>query len=252
MPTPPNHQKLVITGKGKKDTISGTDARTIEQWANEGIVRKLIAGPGITLDPATGVDTGTGIEISSSGGGSGSSWSIATAHAGPDSLAVPPGSYIPSNFSGTGFEPFATGAQPFPIVSIPTLGVTQYTQQSWGQSWYCLTNPGTTITTFPGLGVDGWTPNPGTDLTITALIMAADSQWLNAYVIQSIQQTISPSGGTYIFTETDFTSGMTINNYGTDLSLTSVGLVSAGGGLYYGQSQLFIQVPANITFDELA
>ena len=66
---PPNHQKLIVTGKNKKADEYGTDMRTIEQWANEGIVRSLHAGSGITLNPSTGVDTGTGITISSSGGG---------------------------------------------------------------------------------------------------------------------------------------------------------------------------------------
>ena len=73
MTVQPNHQKLIIPGKNSVGAHFGyaTDCRTIEQWANEGIVRKLIAGANITLTPSSGVDEGQGVEISARGGSGG-------------------------------------------------------------------------------------------------------------------------------------------------------------------------------------
>lgn len=71
MPIAPNHQKLIIANKNYKGVNDpyARDMRAIEMWANEGIVRKLIAGTNVTLTPSSGVDAGTGIEISATGGG---------------------------------------------------------------------------------------------------------------------------------------------------------------------------------------
>lgn len=70
MATPqPNQRRLIITGKGKPGSISGTDGRTIEQWANSfpGGIQEIVAGSNITVEDPEGPV----VTISSSGGSGG-------------------------------------------------------------------------------------------------------------------------------------------------------------------------------------
>jgi hypothetical protein len=132
---PPNHQKLIVTGKNAKASDYGKDMRIIEQWANEGIVRSLHAGSGITLNPATGVDTGTGITISAAGGSS-LTYSFFTWTSGEDSANTTPPVWLsgndPGDIGATGLPLFSTGASGGPFTY--TFGLSYITFPIAGQS----------------------------------------------------------------------------------------------------------------------
>lgn len=136
MSVPPNLQKLIIPGKNSSGAHPGyaTDARTIEQWANEGIVRKLIAGSGITLTPSSGVDAGTGIEIAASGGGGGGEPGIMSMFALPESslIGTPRLVYLGADSTGNAGGTISLGQSDIALWSNPPIGAL-YT---FGVSWF--------------------------------------------------------------------------------------------------------------------
>jgi hypothetical protein len=237
MPTKPNHQKLIVPGKNFHPSKQnyGQDMRTIEQWANEGIVRKLIAGSGITLDPINGVDMGNGIEISSSGGG-GSAVSVGTlvTNLMPDEFTLPGlfvnlGAFGPISPSGD------IGEEDWQLIASGATGVHQHGQKIMiGTGWFTDVGAGTSVAILPQFAAPLMTgPLPG--LNIVVIMAASDALFGNSLLYQSNNINLA-SGATYQLLDTDFNL---LDSSGTDLVLTAGsgfsgnGLVSQGGGIYW-------------------
>ena len=219
---PPNHQKLIVTGKNKKADEYGTDMRTIEQWANEGIVRSLHAGSGITLSPSTGVDTGTGITISSSGGGGGSANGILVATAdvnefGHQLVYLGPSTPTTVGFSYWTFFDNSTGANRF---STPA------------SNWIVAVLAGESVCVFPEFRSPYFTGGP---ISVFFQMQTWAINETNVAIYQTNPITFT-SGMTYQTQASDY---ILIVNGGGDITLTpgsglsGNGLVSATNGAFY-------------------
>jgi hypothetical protein len=231
---PPNHQKLIVTGKNKKADDYGTDMRQIEQWANEGIVRSLHAGSGITLNPSTGVDTGTGITISSSGGGGGGANANLLLTSGADifqfgAQLVFLGSSEPTTFGQSWWPMFdnSSGADRF------------YTPAS---NWIVAVLGGQSVCVFPQVDAPFFTGGP-IGISFQMQTWAINETNVAIYQTNPINFT---SGMTYQTQNTDFTL---IVNGGGDIVLTAGsgahanGLVSTAGGFYIASVTTQVTIP---------
>jgi hypothetical protein len=248
MTTPqPNHQKLLITGKGKSNSISGTDGRIIEQWANEGIVRKINAGTNITTDPANGVDMGQGITINATGGGSGISADFFVMTAGPDAVDFG----TPSPY-GIVFGPLSWGGgvlfqSTWPVLSNDGSRLTNV-YYSLASSWLWDIFSGDSACVLPEIDAPTWT---GPDIGIAATIQALAFDESDEAIYQTSGMTIS-SGASFQFTAADFTN--VIQNGSGGLVLTAGsgphgnGLVSTGGNVYFGATNITLDVVAGVSF----
>jgi len=243
MPMPPNHQKLIVTGKNKKATDYGTDMRTIEQWANEGIVRSLHAGSGITLSPSTGVDTGTGITINSTGGGGGTSVGYFAMYAGPDGNAIELHAFYMGMGGGQVDDALSNLQAQIPVFSNAT-GTTQWV--SFGSGWMTKAGVGESVNVLPEFTAPAFTGGP----ILVACEIAAGNATMSNYAIFTAGVSFT-STEDYQFQSTDFA---TEGHAGADLSLvngsgqTGVGIVSAAGGVYWGGITGAFQIPTGTTF----
>lgn len=237
----PNHQKLVITKKTLPLSSGNyqTDMRTIEQWANEGIVRKLIAGSGVTLDPSSGVDAGNGIEISASGGAGGGTglWQL-TSGPDPASFGNPPfgvllsGTSFPNSGGALGVSSWLTMDQP---------GAGPVGEYAFVNSWWWNFFGAQDVVTYPSLLVPAFT---GT-IKVSFTIMAAAPDFTDAAIWQT--NPITAVSGTPIAT----TAASYVNNPeppSGDLSLGTTGVETAGGDTYFAAGQAIIIVSAGTTF----
>lgn len=229
MAVAPNNQKLIITKKNLPPSSGNyaTDMRTIEQWANQGIVRKLIAGTDITLDPSSGIDDGNGITINSTGGGGGSGVSpYGTCTCGMDSAIAPFAQWLgPTDLSFQ--STFTLGPWPSPIPG--TVGQ-HYT---FASSWITGTgSPGVSMLTLPEFFVPQFTTPHGTGIEILFYIGAwdFDSSYTN-YAQYSGLITIADPGDTNVqATTADLTA---VEPASGDLSLVN-GSGFSGNGLVSG------------------
>lgn len=128
MTVAPNQNKLIIPGKNSVGANPGyaTDMRTIEQWANVGIIRSLKAGTNVTIDNPDG-PTPT---INASGGGGG--YASLT---GPGESATPGdltqmGGFLAQFGLGHAFEVVSAGAEVFSIGSNNAIVLGQLTDPS--------------------------------------------------------------------------------------------------------------------------
>lgn len=247
MPTPttaPNHQKLIIPGKNAHGGHTGypSDMRAIEQWANEGIVRKLIAGSGITLNPASGVDNGNGIEVSASGG-AGLNYGTLTVLAGPEDYGIqtPLGGFYMANNQMDG-----NGTCLVPMVSkaTPALAPSQV-QAQITTSWVSYVGPGQSACLLPVLIAPTFTGATSIEvaLYLNAVAVTSTTDLLAAKEQQYSANTTGPlniqltSGMTYQTLTTDFPAHLW--GTGGDLTFTpgsgptGNGWVSTSGDYYY-------------------
>jgi hypothetical protein len=244
MTQPPNLQKLIITNKNYHPSKEryATDMRTIEQWANEGIVRKLIAGSNITLTPSSGVDTGTGIEIAASGGGSGLSAGFVNMIAGPDDFD----DHVSAIWFGIGAG-YAYGDLNsfFPIFSSSTV----QTVVSFAAGWFAPPGPTYSACILPTFTVPAFT---GGGITMQVNINAANVGFTDfAIYEQDVNVITFTSGETYQLVPSDFD---THSSGGTDLVMTSGtgptqnGLVTTAGGKYFGGVSGYFTIASGTTF----
>jgi hypothetical protein len=251
MTTPqPNHQKLLITGKGKSNSISGTDGRIIEQWANEGIVRKINAGTNITTDPANGVDMGQGITINAMGGGSGNGPYFIDLYSGMDEEAGPAGSFSPGSgiFIGPNGEYSVLSPSSWTVFN--TSDAAGYT---FASSWIVFPSSGQSVSVLPEITMPAYTytilHGP---CSVTIVINAWGFDSVNAACYASSIVQVPPSASTQP-PSSDYNPIFTM---GSDLSLVSgtgfigTGIVSAGteAAAYIGSTQVTLNVPVGVTF----
>jgi hypothetical protein len=241
---PPNHQKLIVTGKNKKAADYGTDMRTIEQWANEGIVRSLHAGTNITLDPTDGVDTGTGITISASGGGSSTSVSFVEMTAGPDdfvdhSTAIWFG-------QGGGYSGLSDLQSFIPIFSSATDNI----WIAFSAGWMAPPGPTYSACVLPEFAVPAFTGGP---LTIFLTMNAATAIYSDFAIYSTDATPVSyTTGEDYQFQPSDFDYNSV--HPASNLTMTAGsgpsqnGLVLTNAGIYFGGVTGQIYVPAGTTF----
>lgn len=237
-----NHQKLIIPGKNSRGAHPGysQDARAIEMWANEGIVRKLIAGSGVTLNPSSGIDAGLGIEISASGGGGGGTPSLVTLIAGMDTNDYPFGVFTMPT------DPSTEGASYWPVWSNSTAAPVLYMM---GASWFCIVNGGDSVNLLPTVTVPGFTGGP---LTYELYMASADATFTNLAMYRG---TITLTTGATVQIASSALSAIPGGTATGDLSLVAGtgdsgnGFVSAAGGISYWCSVVGrIAVPAGTTF----
>jgi hypothetical protein len=247
MPKAPNHQKLVVTNK-QLPLSSGNyrdDMRTIEQWANEGIVRKLIAGSNITLTPSNGVDQGQGIEIAASGGGGGALPAYGGLTCGMDSSQYPFAQWI-----GPTDPSFTNACQIGPLQQDEPTAV-HYT---FATSWITAVGiAGLSVLTLPEFSLPAFS-NAGSNPILFTFYIGAwdfDTSFTN-YAQYEGTVSIPVAGGSVQCTVGDLTA---IEAASGDLSLVAGsgqsgnGLVSAGAGLSYIASiSGAADVPAGTTF----
>jgi hypothetical protein len=236
----PNLQKLIIPGKNDKKVGYPTDMRTIEQWANEGIVRKLIAGSGITLDPSSGVDAGTGIEIASSGGSSSTDTGFFITAMGMDA----------NDWDSSGIylgpaETQTNGQAFWPILDNTSASSPRH-YDLFG-SWMMEGNAGDSVCFLPILTSPDFTGHATLGYNIQ--IQAMDATLANLAIYNATgtiapSTTVQPASSTY--------SGFVLA--GSDLVLTAGtgdsgnGLVTSGGGIvYWSSAQVEIIVSAGTT-----
>jgi hypothetical protein len=247
MTQPPNLQKLIITNKNYHPSKEryATDMRTLEQWANEGIVRKLIAGSNITLTPSSGVDAGTGIEIAASGGGgTGLSAGVVSMQAGPDSTLAD----IDAIWFGIGGEGFISGGDLtsyFPIFSRSSESVIT----SFGAGWFAPPGPTYSACILPVFTMPAFTGGP---ITMQCAINAANATFSQFAVYEMETTTITfTTGETYQTQNTDFDYGA---SHGGDLTLTAGsglsqnGLVTSVASPYWGGVSGYFTCAAGTTF----
>ena len=234
----PNHQKLIVPSKNFHPSKQnyGRDMRAIEQWANEGIVRSLHAGSGITLNPADGIDMGQGIEISAAGGGGASIgfWGLA---GGGDGL-MQTGSYFGGFFNGNTPNTYPN-YNLTPLVAPPGGGTVFSGTQSFGMGWFATASGGSTNISaclLPQIQAPTFTGGP---MQMGLLIVWAASIDGNdaAHATITVPLTTITSGFNIQFVDTDFTPSI---DAGSDLTWTAGsgingnGWVSASGKPYLG------------------
>lgn len=214
-------KRLFIPQKTSFDPKSWLEGmRTLE---NFNPINKLVAGSGVTLNPADG--SGPEVEISSSGGGGGSSVGMLLTDCGMESL----GDNTDNNggiFLGVGFDQaFPNTLTTYLISPNGTVGANQI---KFGFAW-AISNPGTggAISLLPKFYAPDFTG--ATDINISAVILGAMStdntnqaKWVaeGPFAI--------PSGGTYQTLNTDFTNEF-IN--GTDTGALAAGSGDSGNGI---------------------
>jgi hypothetical protein len=216
----PNHQKLIIPGKNSTGAHPGyaTDSRTIEQWANEGIVRKLIAGSGVTLSPSDGIDMGQGVEVSASGGG-GTNMGILTLSGGYDGLDDGPiwGVSAPSPTSD---------ADVFMFPDAPRMGgPTNYSNGGFG--WFVFSNAGLSVNLLPEIFVPAFTGATGLGVLVEMWAWSIDGTNGAHYYVNTGSPLDFASNTNYQLQPTDLVEDF---NFGGDLTMTA-GSGSSGNGL---------------------
>jgi len=243
-PMPPNHQKLIVTGKNKKASDYGTDMRTIEQWANEGIVRSLHAGSGITLSPSTGVDTGTGITITATGGGGGTSVGYWSMYAGPDENAIELHAFFMGMGNATSGTALGLLQSVIPVFSNAT-GSDVWV--SFGAGWMTKAGVGESVNVLPEFTAPAFTGGP---IDLGCEIAASNATFSN-YAIFASNPISYTSTEDYQLQTTDFT---TQGHAGADLSFVNGsgqsgnGIISAAGGVYWCGISGAFQIPTGTTF----
>lgn len=243
MAVAPNHQKLIVPGKNSQGGNAGyaTDMRTIEQWANEGIVRKLIAGSGITLDPSSGVDAGQGIEITSSGGGGSTPPGFLKLISGPDGAELLATALIfgPS-------DPGHPDTSWWQLFSNPGAFIVD---QTIGSGWFVAANGGESASILPEVDTPAFTGGSGT-IGFDLVIAAAALDYSNYLIAESSSVLVGPSTH-YQFLDTDFS---VLSSGPGDFALTAGsgesgnGIVTAGGVIALGCMYGTVSIPAGTTF----
>ena len=234
---PPNHQKLIIPGKNQQASDYGKDMRELERWANEGIVRSLHAGSGITLNPSTGVDTGTGITISASGGG-GSVLGHCTLESGPDFAEI--------NSQAVFLGPTGLSNTYFSYQDLQSNSGASAVFYTMASSWIVAVLAGESVCIFPTFFAPAFTGGP---LFVEFQLMMWSIAETNVAIFQATHSFTTTAS--YQLQNTDLA---TIVNGGGDLSIvagggdTGTGIVSAAGGFYIVGVTLEISVPSPTTF----
>jgi hypothetical protein len=252
MPVTPNHQKLIVTNK-QLPLSSGnyrTDMRTIEQWANEGIVRKIIAGTNVTTSPADGVDEGQGVTINATGGGGGATPGYGVLTAMMDEELWPFALFLGA--TGTSSE---GSYQLGPLYGTYPLGTPSEAEGFFfGTSWVVETGEGgLSVNVLPIWDMPSFT-NAGSDpIEIEFFFGATDlsGSFTNYGVYEGLVNLTS--GESYQTQLTDLTP--LFGGVSGDLSLVAGtglsgnGLVSEGGSVLYLASVTGrVGIPAGTTF----
>jgi len=239
---PPNHQKLIVTGKNKQASDYGKDMREIEMWANEGIVRSLHAGSGITLNPTDGVDTGTGITINATGGGGGTSVGYLIMYAGPDDALIP----NQVVWTGIGGNPEGSGIDLQSFIPLFSNATGSDVLIAFGSGWLAKVAASDSAALLPEFTAPTFTGGP---IIISCEINAANAAF-NQFAMYQNGGISFTSGEDYQFLNTDFTG----ISSGGDLTMTAGsgnsgnGLVSAAGGVYWGGIAGYVTIPTGTTF----
>jgi len=235
--TPPNQNKLIITGKGKQGTISGTDARIIEQWAN---AHHLIAGTNITIDNPDAVNP----TINATGGGGGTSVGYFDMLAGPDENGVELHLFFMGMGGGDSGDALGLLESLIPMFSNAT-GSDVWV--SFGSGWMTKAGVGESVNVLPQFTAPAFTGGP---IDIGVEIAAGNATFSN-YAIFAGNPVSYTTGETYQFQTTDFTVQ---GNAGADLSFVNGsgqsgnGIISAAGGVYWAGITGAFQIPTGTTF----
>jgi hypothetical protein len=218
-----NQQKLIIPNKnyqGGSDPYA-TDMRQIEMWANAGIIRKLIAGSGVTiLNP-----TGPNPTISAAGGGGGANANMILL-SGADSAQWGFGGQLV--FLGPS-DPATFGFSYWPIFDNATGANRFYTPAS---NWIVAILAGQSVCIFPEVRMAFFTGGP---ISVEFQIATWAINETNVAVYQTGPINFT-SGMTYQTQDTDYSL---LINGGGDITLTAGsgttgnGLVSATSGAFY-------------------
>lgn len=221
---------LFIPGKNYSGAHDGyrKDMQELEIWARQPI-QQLIAGSGITLNPASGLATdskGNGpnaITISASGGGGGSEPGFFGVQAYPDLGGGGGGLfYAPLNGTNQTFGPSGTETN-FPI--FPDNGnYLNFGINAFSIGYWTFTGAGIALMLLPKFDACNYTSAGGHQIKVQYLIWASDISFSN-YGIWTATTPNIPSFTSYQSVIADFSpvGGLPI---GADLSLGA----SGGGG----------------------
>jgi hypothetical protein len=229
----PNHKKLFIPNKQTSKAHQpeyGTDMRQIENWANSAGVQ--------------GPQGAQGAQGSSGGGGSGLSAGFVQMQAGPDATLADIDA-IWFGIGGEGFIPGGDLTSYFPIFSSPTA----QTITSFGAGWMAPPGPSYSAVILPVFTAPTFSSG---SVTMQCAINAAKANFTDFAVYEMETTFITfTSGENYQTQSTDFDYG---SSTGGDLTLTAGsglsqnGLVTAGGGIYFGGISGYFTVAAGTTF----
>lgn len=241
----PNHQKLVVTQKNLP-VSSGNyakDMRTIEMWANEGIVRKIIAGTNVTTDPTDGVDMGQGVTVNSTGGGGASVDGLL------ETTLFPEDSFLPFNVISLGpMNPiFTSGSDGGQVWNLPNNAHGNVPAFTFGNSWFFTASAGISVCLLPSFTFPVWS---GSDMGLNVMMAATDLTQTN-YALWEATYTTITSGDSFQSAAADFSL---VNSNGIDLTMTAGsgfsanGLVTTAGGIYIGSIWGNVGIPSDVEY----